>query len=59
MTVIELLDGLIEDLTDCIQDYKYDIKMTDSRIERRDLDIKIGELMRWRETLRIIRLEQG
>lgn len=58
MTVIELLDGLIEDLNDYIKDYKDDIKRTNSRLEKQDREIRIDELKQWRETLRIIRSEQ-
>lgn len=58
MTVIELLDGLISDLTDYIEDYRDDIRRTDSRLEKQDREIRIDELRQWRKTLRIIRSEQ-
>jgi len=58
MTTIELLDGLIEDLTDCIKDYRDDILRTNSRLEEYNKKIRIDELKQWRETLRIIRSEQ-
>ena len=58
MTVIELLDGLISDIDDYIDDYKYDIRMTNSRLEKQDREIRIDELKQWRKTLRIIRSEQ-
>ena len=58
MTVIELLDGLIEDLTDSITEYKDDIRRTTSRLEKQDREIRIDELKQWRETLQIIRSEQ-
>ena len=58
MTVIELLDNLIADMTDYISSYKDDIKLTDSRIEKRDLEIRIDELKSWRKMLRVIREEQ-
>lgn len=58
MTVIELLDGLISDLDDYIADYKYDIRIANSRLEKQDREIRIDELQRWRKTLKIIRSEQ-
>lgn len=58
MSVIELLDGLISDLTDTIDDYRDDIRRTDSRLEKQDREIRIDELKQWRNTLRIIRTEQ-
>ena len=58
MTVIELLDGLISDINDYIDDYEYDIRMTDSRLEKQDRKIRIDELKGLRKTLRIIRSEQ-
>ena len=58
MTVIELLDGLIYDLDDCILDYRDDIKRTNSRLEKQDREIRIDELKSWRRTLSIIKAEQ-
>lgn len=58
MTVIELLDGLISDMTDHIGEYRSDIKLTSSRIEKRDLEIRINELKQWRKMLQEIREEQ-
>lgn len=58
MTVIELLDDLIADLTDYIEDYRDDIRRTNSRLEKQDREIRIDELRQWRKTLRIIRSEQ-
>lgn len=58
MTVIELLDDLISDLTDSIEDYEYDIRLTNSRLEKQNREIRIDELKQWRKTLRIIRSEQ-
>lgn len=58
MTVTELLDSLISDLTDYIEDYRDDIRRTNSRLEKQDREIRIDELRQWRKTLRIIRSEQ-
>lgn len=58
MTVIELLDDLIADIKDRIDDYEYDIRITDSRLEKQNREIRIDELKQWRNTLRIIRSEQ-
>lgn len=58
MTVIELLDCLISDLTDEIEDYRNDIRRTNSRLEKQDREIRIDELRQWRKSLRIIRSEQ-
>jgi hypothetical protein len=58
MTTIELLDGLISDLNDYISDYRDDIRRTSSRLEKQDREIRIDELKKWKETLRIIREEQ-
>ena len=58
MTVIELLDGLISDFDDYIADYKDDIRMTNSRLEKQDREIRIDELKRWKKTLKQIREEQ-
>ena len=58
MTVIDLLDSLISDLTDYIEDYRDDIRRTDSRLEKQDREIRIDELRQWRKMLRIIRSEQ-
>lgn len=58
MTVIELLDDLIANLTDNIDDYRDDIRRTNSRLEKQDREIRIDEMKKWRETLRIIRSEQ-
>ena len=59
MTVIELLDGLISDMTDYIHEYEDDIKRTDSRIEKYEKNIRINELREWRKMLRVIREEQS
>ena len=59
MTVIELLDGLISDLTDYIHEYEGDIKRTDSRLEKYEKNIRINELREWRKMLRVIREEQS
>ena len=59
MTVVELLDGLISDLTDNIHDYEDDIRRTDSRLEKYEKNIRINELQEWRKTLRTIREEQS
>lgn len=59
MTVVELLDGLISDMTDYIHDYEDDIKRTDSRIEKYEKNIRIDELKTWRKMLSIIREEQS
>ena len=58
MTVIELLDGLIYDFNDCIDDYKYDIRMTSSRLKKQELEIRIDELRKWKTMLKVIREEQ-
>ena len=58
MTVIELLDGLIEDLKDSIDAYTDDIKRTDSKLEKYNYKIRIEELKKFRESLKIIRSEQ-
>ena len=58
MTVIELLADLILDLDDTIAEYKHDIKLTDSRLRKQELEIRIDELKSWRTILRIIKSEQ-
>jgi hypothetical protein len=59
MTVIELLDGLISDMTDNIHDYEDDIRRTYSRIEKYEKNIRADELRTWRKILRVIREEQS
>lgn len=59
MTVVELLDGLISDLTDTIDDYEDDIRRTDSRVEKYEKRIRADELRECRKVLRIIREEQS
>lgn len=59
MTVIELLDGLISDLTDYIDDYENDAKRTRSRLEQYENTIRAKELREWRKVLREIREEQS
>ena len=59
MTVIELLDGLICDLTDYIDDYENDAKETLSRLEQYEKTIRAKELREWRKVLRQIREEQS
>ena len=59
MTVVELLDGLIADLTDNIHDYEDDIRRTDSRLEKYEKRIRADELREYRKVLRIIREEQS
>lgn len=59
MTVIELLDGLISDMTDNIHDYEDDIRRTDSRLEKYEKNIRANELREWRKVLRVIREEQS
>lgn len=59
MTVIELLDGLISDLTDNIHDYEDDVKRTDNRVEKYEKRIRADELREYRKVLRIIREEQS
>lgn len=59
MTVVELLDGLISDMTDYIHEYEDDIKRTDSRVEKYEKRIRIDELKTWRKMLRVIREEQS
>lgn len=59
MTVIELLDNLIMDLTDYIEDYKGEVRSGRcSNLEEYNYRIRADELIKWRETLRIIRSEQ-
>jgi hypothetical protein len=58
MTVIELLNGLISDINDYIDDYKYDIKVADSRLLKKDREIRIDELKKWRIVLKTILSEQ-
>ena len=58
MTVIELLDGLISDVKDYIAEYKADIQLTDSRVEKYEKKVRIDELQGWKKTLEIIRSEQ-
>ena len=58
MTAVELLDGLISDMTDYIHEYEDDIKRTSSRIEKYEKNIRIDELRVWRKMLRVIREEQ-
>lgn len=58
MTVIELLDGLISDFNDYIDGYKSDIRMTSSRLEKQQLEIRIDELRKWKTILKVIREEQ-
>ena len=58
MTVIELLDGLISDFDDYIGEYKSDIRLTSSRLERQELEIRIDELRKWKTILKTIREEQ-
>ena len=59
MTVIELLDDLILDLTDCIDEYEEDAKRTGSRLEQYEKTIRAKELREWRKVLRQIREEQS
>lgn len=59
MTVVELLDGLISDMTDNIHDYEDDIRRTDSRLEKYEKNIRANELREWRKILRVIREEQA
>ena len=59
MTVVELLDGLISDITDYIRDYEDDIKRTSSRIEKYEKNIRINELQAVRKMLRVILEEQS
>ena len=59
MTVIELLDGLISDMTDYIGEYRSDLKLADTRIKKQELEIRINELKKWRKMLQIIREEQN
>lgn len=59
MTVIELLNGLISDLKDYIHEYEYDVKTTNSRVEKYEKRIRADELRRWLETLYVIREEQS
>lgn len=47
MTVIELLNNLIADMTDSINDYKGDIRRTDSRLKIQDRNTRINELKGW------------
>lgn len=58
MTVIELLDGLISDFDDYIAEYKSDIRLTSSRLEKQELEIRIDELRKWKTILKVIREEQ-
>lgn len=57
MTTIELLDSLISDMKDYIEEYRYDMKRG-TRIEQYELKIRIDELSKWKETLKVIRSEQ-
>lgn len=59
MTVVELLDGLISDLTDNIHDYEDDIRRTNNRVEKYEKRIRADELREYRNVLRIIREEQS
>lgn len=59
MTLIEFIDNLIMDMTDCIHDYEDDIKRTDSNLEKYEKKIRANELIEWRKMLRIIREEQS
>lgn len=59
MTLIEFIDNLIMDMTDCIHDYEDDIKRTDSNLEKYEKNIRANELIEWRKMLRIIREEQS
>lgn len=59
MTAVELLDGLISDMTDYIHEYEDDIRRTDSRVEKYEKRIRIDELREWRKMLRVIREEQA
>ena len=58
MTVIELLDDLISDFDDYIDEYKSDIRLTSSRLEKQQLEIRIDELRKWKTILKVIREEQ-
>jgi hypothetical protein len=59
MTVIELLDNLICDLTDYIGSYENDAKETFSRLEQYEKTIRAKELREWRNVLRQIREEHS
>ena len=59
MTAIELLDGLISDMTDYIHDYEDDIKRTNSRVEQYEKRIRADELSVWLKMLKVIREEQS
>lgn len=59
MTVIELLDNLILDMTDYILDYEDDVRRTESRLEKYEKTIRANELREWRRMLRVIREEQS
>ena len=59
MTVNELLNDLILDLKDYIYEYEYDVKTTNSRVEKYEKRIRADELRRWLESLYEIREEQS
>ena len=59
MTVIELLDGLISDMSDYLDDYRSDLELADTRIKEQELKIRIDEVKKWRKMLQIIREEQN
>ena len=58
MTAIELLDGLISDMKDYLDDYRYTRDTSVSRIEQYNMNIRIEELKVWLNVLRTIRSEQ-
>ena len=59
MSVIELLDNLIMDMTDYIDDYRDTVRRTDSRLTKQEYNIRIDELKSWRKMLKEIREEQN
>lgn len=57
MSSKELLERIIEDIEDTIDDYKDDIKRTDSRLTRSDRISRIDELKNWKQSLKDLLLE--
>lgn len=58
MTVIELLDGLISDMKDYANEYRYRIKHPSNRIESYEYSIRLKELIEWINMLKTIHSEQ-
>ena len=58
-STIELLDDLICDLKDVIEDYTDDVRRGCGRIEQYEKRIRIDELSKWLQVLKVIREEQS